>query len=78
MAKNITDSIAINSSGWDGDQESLQLYDAELVIDTPKFKTGTIVKVISFEFATSQCQIWDDSGETVIDEFPIKLVINKE
>jgi hypothetical protein len=84
--KSITDSIAINPSGWDEVGEGdIQLYDATLVVDTPKFKRGEKVECITFLFTKSICQLWrksskptTDSGYTateVVDEFPIKLII---
>lgn len=86
---NITDSIAKDASGWDeaGNWGDVQLYDATLVVDTPKFKAGTKVEVITFLFSESRCQIWKSvplpepkdktdgriSGTEMIDEFPITL-----
>lgn len=86
IAVDITDSIAVDPSGWDeaGDYGDLQLYNATLVVDTPKFKKGTKVKTITFLFTQSLCQIYDVSGPkdedgfqptAVVDEFPIKLAI---
>jgi len=78
---NITDWIAKDCSGWDGDIESIQLYDATLVIDTPKFKAGTKVEVISFDFIKSKCEIFGPrngepgSQQEILDSFSIKLVI---
>ena len=86
--KPITDSIAINPSGWDevGEYGDLQLYGATLIIDTPKFKKGEKVDCISFLFTQSLCQLWKKAekkmGNSVassekVDEFPIKIVIGQ-
>ena len=85
MGNPITDSIVSSSSGWDecGDYGDIQLYDAVLAIDTPKFKKGDKVDTVSFVFTQSICQVWqkgitDSTGFTPvekIDEFPIKLII---
>lgn len=78
---NITDWIAKDSSGWDGDIESIQLYNATLVVDTPKFKAGTRVEVINFDFIKSKCEIFgprigEPGGEQeILDTFPIKLTL---
>ena len=85
--KSITDSIAINPSGWDelGDGD-IQLYDATLVVDTKKFKKGDKVDCVSFLFSQSICQLWrkaekkmgnDVTSSEKIEEFPIKLVIGQ-
>jgi hypothetical protein len=78
----ITDSIAINHSGWDdiGEYGDIQLYDATLVVDTPKLKKGTKVDVVAFLFSKSQYEIYKKLGKgptsvEIVDKFPLKLVV---
>lgn len=71
----ITNFIAKDFDGWDevGDGD-IQLYNATLQVDTPKFKKGDKVENIAFLYTLSKCQIINKEGD-VVDEFPIKLVI---
>lgn len=69
-------SIIASYDGWDeagGDYGDIQFYKAVLAIDTKKFKKGDMIECVTFLHSAGICQLWNSTGDEVIEEFNIVL-----
>jgi hypothetical protein len=73
----ITNDIVSSYAEWDEINEfgDVQLYDAILAVDTPKFKKGDKVGIIVFIFSESKAEIYRSGYLEPLDSFGLKLSI---